>query len=278
MADHTAPKLDHENHLLLEQPLLRLPYELLRKNLRLAHYEVEKEGTHIKNTLKDTATGCVNGRATQQDVLNSLDSMIARMRGVKRKLVAFSEEEQRLHRHEEARVHHLAELYNIHSVEDVKYDVWSRTRLDRLLVDYLLRHGHNDSARALAEEKHIELLADVETFEQMSRIRKSLLNRNVSEALAWCTAGDTKKELRKINVSLWRAPAIITLLALVLTDTCPRRRAISNSCSDTNNTSNSSETDHAPGPATPSTTPGNTSCHTKTLTAKKSSEPVACWP
>lgn len=214
MADHAAPKLDHENHLLLEQPLLRLPYELLRKNLRLAHYEVEKEGTHIKNTLKDTATGCVNGRATQQDVLNSLDSMIARMRGVKRKLVAFSEEEQRLHRHEEARVHHLAELYNIHSVEDVKYDVWSRTRLDRLLVDYLLRHGHNDSARALAEEKHIELLADVETFEQMSRIRKSLLNRNVSEALAWCTAGDTKKELRKINVSLWLAPAIITPLAL----------------------------------------------------------------
>ncbi|KAH7037748.1 CTLH/CRA C-terminal to lish motif domain-containing protein [Microdochium trichocladiopsis] len=202
MADHTAPKLDHENHLLLEQPLLRLPYELLRKNLRLAHYEVEKEGTHVKNALKDTATACVNGRASQQDVLNSLDSMIARMRGVKRKLLAFSEEEQRLHRHEEARVRHLAELYSIHSVEDVKYDVWSRTRLDRLLVDYLLRHGHNGSARALAEEKNIELLADVETFEQMSRIRKSLLNRSVTEALAWCTAGDTKKELRKINSNL----------------------------------------------------------------------------
>lgn len=202
MADHSAPKLDLENHLLLEQPLLRLPYELLRKNLRLAHYEVEKEGAHVKNALRDTATSCVNGRASQQDVLHSLDAMIARMHGVKRKLLAFSEEEARLHRHEEARVRHLAELHAIHDVEDVKYDVWSRTRLDRLLVDYLLRHSHNESARALAEEKNIELLADVETFEQMSRIRKSLLNRSVTEALAWCTAGDTKKELRKINVGL----------------------------------------------------------------------------
>ncbi|KAJ1335534.1 macrophage erythroblast attacher [Microdochium nivale] len=202
MADHSAPKLDLENHLLLEQPLLRLPYELLRKNLRLAHYEVEKEGAHVKNALRDTATSCVNGRASQQDVLHSLDAMIARMHGVKRKLLAFSEEEARLHRHEEARVRHLAELHAIHGVEDVKYDVWSRTRLDRLLVDYLLRHSHNESARALAEEKNIELLADVETFEQMSRIRKSLLNRSVTEALAWCTAGDTKKELRKINSNL----------------------------------------------------------------------------
>ena len=40
----------------------------------------------------------------------------------------------------------------MHDVEDVKYEVWSRTRLDRLLVDYLLRHGYNESARALADE------------------------------------------------------------------------------------------------------------------------------
>ncbi|KAK6950469.1 GID complex subunit containing RING finger motif [Daldinia eschscholtzii] len=128
--------------------------------------------------------------------------MIARMRGVKRKLTAFADEEQRLHRHEEARVRHLNEVYSMYSVDDVKYEAWSRTRLDRLLVDYLLRHGYNQSARALAQEKGIEPLVDLDTFEQMSRIRKCILNRSVTEALAWCTAGDTKKELRKMDSNL----------------------------------------------------------------------------
>ncbi|KAH9900366.1 CTLH/CRA C-terminal to lish motif domain-containing protein [Xylariomycetidae sp. FL2044] len=202
MPDHDTSKLDHDNHILLDQPLLRLPVELLRKNFRSAHYEVEKDGTYVKNTLKETATASVGGKISQGDVLKNLDAMIVRMRGLKRKLTTFADEENRLKRQEEARVKHLAELYTMYSVDDVKYEGWSRTRLDRLLVDYMLRNGYNSSARALAEERGIELLVDLETFEQMSRIRKSLLDGSVTEALAWCTAGDTKKELRKMDSNL----------------------------------------------------------------------------
>ncbi|KAI1128090.1 CTLH/CRA C-terminal to lish motif domain-containing protein [Nemania abortiva] len=202
MGDHESSKLDHENHLLLDQPLLQLPVELLRKNLRSARFEVEKDGSFVKETLKKTATDSVNGRISQADVVKTLDSMIARMRGVKRKLTAFAEEENRLHRHEEARAKHLAELYTMYSVDDVKYESWSRTRLDRLLIDYLLRQGYVDSARELAQARGIELLVDVDTFEQMNRIRQCILNGSVQEALAWCTAGDTKKELRKMDSNL----------------------------------------------------------------------------
>jgi macrophage erythroblast attacher len=189
-----------------DQPLLQLPVELLRKNLRSARFEVEKDGSFVKETLKKTATDSVNGRISQQDVLEKLDQMITRMRGVKRKLTVFSEEENRLHLHEEARVKHLAELYSMYSVDDVKYEGWSRTRLDRLLTDYLLRQGYNDSARELARERGIELLVDVDTFEQMNRIRKCLLKGSVQEALAWCTSGDTKKELRKMGVCCHSRP------------------------------------------------------------------------
>lgn len=127
--------------------------------------------------------------------------MLARARGVKRKLTGFAEEERRLYRHEAARVKHLSEIYSMQSFDDVKYETWSRTRLQRMLVDYLLRQGYGESARMLARDGRIEELVDVETFEQMARISSSLRNGSVMEALAWCTAGDTKKELRKMDVS-----------------------------------------------------------------------------
>ena len=88
----------------------------------------------------------------------------------------------------------------MHSLDDVKYEGWSRTRLDRLLVDYLLRYGYKESATALAKEKNIQDLVDVETFIQMSKIRENLRNGRVTEALVWCN--ENKKELRKLEVSL----------------------------------------------------------------------------
>jgi macrophage erythroblast attacher len=152
----------------------------------------------VRNGLKDTANSSLSNASTPDDVLKSLDSMISRMRGLKRKLTACAEEETRIQRHSLSRVKHLGELYSMQSLDDVKYAAWSRTRLDRLLVDYLLRNGYKESATALAQEKGIEELVDVETFIQMSRIMESLRSGKVNEALAWCT--ENKKELRRTNV------------------------------------------------------------------------------
>jgi macrophage erythroblast attacher len=170
----------------------------LRKNFRSAHFTIEKDTSTLKTLLKDSATAAVSGRASQQDVLRNIDAMITRMRGVKRKLTTYAEEEARLHHQTAARITHLDELYSMSSVDDVKYEAWSQRRLDRLLADYLLRHGFNQSARELAEEKNMQDLVDVETFVNMSRIREALLRGSVTEALAWCT--DNKKELRKMEV------------------------------------------------------------------------------
>jgi hypothetical protein len=116
------------------------------------------------------------------------------------------------------------------SLDDVKYEEWSRTRLDRLLVDYLLRYGYKDSATALSKEKGIEDLVDVETFVQMSRIRESLRSGRVVEALAWCA--ENKKELRRMDVI---TPSRKSKPHLTLP------RVISNSCFASNNTSSLSE-------------------------------------
>ncbi|CAM1502991.1 Fc.00g077670.m01.CDS01 [Cosmosporella sp. VM-42] len=200
MGDHEYSAIKHNEHLLLDQPLLRLPSELLRKNFRSAHFTIEKDTTALKTLLRDSATAAVSGRASQQDVLKNIDTMLARMRGVKRKLTACAEDEARLHNQAAARIAHLNDLYSMHSVEDVKYESWSRKRLDRLVADYLLRRGYNDTAKELAVQRNMEDLVDVETFASMSRIRDALKQGSVTEALAWCT--DNKKELRKMDSKL----------------------------------------------------------------------------
>ncbi|CAG9944654.1 unnamed protein product [Clonostachys rosea f. rosea IK726] len=200
MASHESSAIKHNDHLLLDQPLLRLPNELLRKNFRSAHFVIERDTSALKNLLKESATAAVSGRASQQDVLKNLDAMITRMRGVKRKLSQYAGEEARLHEHTAARIQHLDDLYGINTVEDVKYESWSRKRLDRLIADYFLRNGFHESAKQLAKERNMERLVDVETFESMGRIRLALLGGSVTEALAWCA--ENKKELRKMECKL----------------------------------------------------------------------------
>ncbi|TGO28602.1 hypothetical protein BPAE_0025g00110 [Botrytis paeoniae] len=200
MADSITTKLNPETHLILDQPLLRLPLELLKKNFKVVHFNLEKESASVKTALKETTDASLNAHASPDDVLKNVDSMLTRMRGLKRKLQSCAEEEKRLQTQSAARIKHISSLYEIKSLEDVKYEEWSRTRLDRLLVDYLLRNGYKDSATALAQEKNIEELVDVETFVQMSRIKDSLCKGKVTEALAWCS--ENKKELRKMESNL----------------------------------------------------------------------------
>ncbi|KAF4341427.1 macrophage erythroblast attacher [Fusarium beomiforme] len=200
MGDHESSQIKYTEHLLLDQPLLRLPSELLRKNFRTAHFTIEKDTAALKTLLKDSATAAISGHASQQDVLRNIDAMVSRMRGLKRKLNASAAEEARLHKQTAARISHLDELYKMDTIEDVKYETWSRKRLDRLLADYLLRHGYNDTAKELAEQRGITDLVDMDTFAAANRIRDSLLNQSVTEALAWCT--DNKKELRKMESKL----------------------------------------------------------------------------
>ncbi|KAI4154089.1 MAG: hypothetical protein LQ341_000428 [Variospora aurantia] len=187
MAEVTSTKLNPESHLLLDQPLLRLPAELSRKNFKSAALHVEHDRKALLGTLKATANDSLAGRKSASESLDSLDTMINRMRNLKRKMEGFHEEERTIHRQTRARLEHLHDLYRIPSLADVKYDEWSRVRLNRLLVDYLLRSGYGESAAALAKEKRIEDLVDLDIFVQCHRVEESLRGKSTHECLAWCS-------------------------------------------------------------------------------------------
>lgn len=122
--------------------------------------------------------------------------MIARMEKLKRKLEVLHAEEQALHDQSAKRIQHLEELYHIPSLVDVKYEQWSRTRLDRLTVDFLLRAGYSDTASSLATSKGIEHLIDLDTFTSCQKIADSIQKGDTTEALAWVR--DNRESIKKL--------------------------------------------------------------------------------
>jgi macrophage erythroblast attacher len=178
-----------------DQPLLRMPYELSRRNFKNAQRVIEHQSANVLLTLT-AATKSASKASAPDATLESLDSMISRMQGLKRKLEVLHEEEQRIHKSAKARLQHLQDLYEVKSLVDVKYNEWSRTRLSRLLVDYLLREGYPESAAHLAQSKGITDLVDVDAFVSCHKIERSLREgMSTTLALEWCK--EHGKELKK---------------------------------------------------------------------------------
>ncbi|ODM23566.1 Protein fyv10 [Aspergillus cristatus] len=199
-AELTSTKLDAENHLLLDQPLLRLPHELARRNFKSVQRVVEREKENVLPALKDAANNSLSGSHTPDQALAALDAMISRMQGLKRKMENLQGEEKKVQDQSKKRIQHLESLHQIPSLVDVKYDQWSRTRLDRLMVDHMLRSGYSESAKQLAQEKGIEDLVDINVFMQCQRIANSLRRGETKEALQWC--GENKAGLKKSQYNL----------------------------------------------------------------------------
>src|SRR5436305_9497841 len=106
-AELTTIKLNADSHLLLvrlhastpilkgygsdssikqDQPLLKLPHELVRRNFKTGQRYVERERDYIIPALKDTANASLSSMQPPDQTLASLDAMIARMQTLKRKL------------------------------------------------------------------------------------------------------------------------------------------------------------------------------------------------
>jgi macrophage erythroblast attacher len=172
-----------------------MPYELSRRNFKNAQRVIEHSSSNMTSSLA-SATKAASKTSSPAATLESLDAMLAKMNTLKRKLETLHEEEMRIHQSAKARLRHLQDLYDVHSLVDVKYDEWSRTRLSRLLVDYLLREGYSESAAHLAQSKGISELVDVDAFVACHRIERSLREgMSTSLALDWCK--EHSKELKK---------------------------------------------------------------------------------
>lgn len=152
---------------MFKQSQIRIDHEQKKQTELLRAAAKSASSTNVENTTK------------------SIDEMLNRMESMKDELQKLHDEEQSLHEQTAKRIEHLQALYEIPNLLDVKYENWSRVRLDRLIIDYLLRAGYSDTAAALASAKGVESLIDLDTFRQCHKVADSILQGSTTEALKW---------------------------------------------------------------------------------------------
>lgn len=65
-------------------------------------------------------------------------------------------------------------------------DHYFETKLNRMIVDYLLREGFFESAREYVEQMKIHEYCDLDVFAETDGVLKSLDERRLQEGLQWC--------------------------------------------------------------------------------------------
>eukprot|EP00271_Cylindrocystis_brebissonii_P003591 TRINITY_DN14734_c0_g1_i1.p1 TRINITY_DN14734_c0_g1~~TRINITY_DN14734_c0_g1_i1.p1 ORF type:complete len:411 (+),score=105.09 TRINITY_DN14734_c0_g1_i1:297-1529(+) len=208
-AAHPSASLPNEaalESIKMEQQLVRVPFEHLKKYIRVTARLVEKDvGAVVTGVSEAAEKGLSAEEATRQ-----LDNLLARLHGLKRKLDASCKQEQEQCQRCKARADHLVAM-NVGAKEEA--EKWDCMRVNRLLIDYMLRSAYYDSAQMLAKVSGLQDLADTAIFVDARKVIDALRRHDCSEALAWCSAN--KYRLKKSKSSLEFQLRIREMLELV---------------------------------------------------------------
>lgn len=141
--------------------------------------------------------------AARAEMLKTVDGMLSRMRGLKRKLADLELQSEKSLRVVQTRIDHLAALPE--SMDSPEYAGWARKRLSHHLVDYFHRASPplKRSAKALAEEEGIVDLVDDELWDEMAKVERGLDEQSLDEILSW--VGENRTALKKTKVSCKRS-------------------------------------------------------------------------
>lgn len=176
-----------------ETPFLKVPLEGL------------KRAAKDRKSIIDEATEAVNGLAanpgSDMDELAALESLVSKLQGLKRKLAEVSRTEKEDAHRCKARLEHLR---SVGPFPKSGITAWNKPRLDRILIDHLLRCGHLQVACELAHSSGSTDLVDIHLFLGAQRVVQALRNHDCTEALAWCAENSSrlKKNKSKFEFSL----------------------------------------------------------------------------
>ncbi|XP_015424418.1 PREDICTED: macrophage erythroblast attacher isoform X1 [Myotis davidii] len=127
-------------------------------------------------------------------VVSLLDGVVEKLSVLKRKAVESIQAEDESAKLCKRRIEHLKE----HSSDQpAAASLWKRKRMDRMMVEHLLRCGYYNTAVKLARQSGIEDLVNIEMFLTAKEVEESLERGETATCLAWCH--DNKSRLRKMK-------------------------------------------------------------------------------
>jgi hypothetical protein len=86
------------------------------------------------------------------------------------------------------------------SINSIDQNRFFSVKLDRMLVDFMLREGLYQTAISFSKQTHIEDFVDVEIFVSAKKALDGLQQHNCKEALKWCS--ENKSKLKKLENDL----------------------------------------------------------------------------
>ncbi|KAB7496490.1 Macrophage erythroblast attacher [Armadillidium nasatum] len=176
----------------IEHPTLKVPYEVLNKRFRLAQKSIDRELCHVTNAVSELEKVLISDTKDKNQITSLIGGVMEKLNSFKRKAEDVTQEEIECGRVIKRRVEHLKEH---DSTSPAVICQWRKLRLDRLLMEYVLRAGYYNTASELIKGSPIKDLTNLDIFLVANDVEISLKNKDTSKCLAWCH--DNKSKLRK---------------------------------------------------------------------------------
>ncbi|GAM20646.1 hypothetical protein SAMD00019534_038210, partial [Acytostelium subglobosum LB1] len=181
----------------LERHLLKAPVESINKSFRQSQKMLEKEMTTVVTAINDLNKKKNN--LSKDDAKTTIDKLLTRMQTLKRRVEETRDDEDAQIKRFKTRLDHLRGVCNNHSDQYINQE-FNVKRVDRILVDYLLREGYYDTAIKLADTSNITELVDIDVFLSSKKVISGLEKHDCTEALAWCN--ENRSKLKKIDSTM----------------------------------------------------------------------------
>ncbi|WBW75203.1 GID complex subunit Gid9 [Schizosaccharomyces osmophilus] len=185
-----------EQQFMLEKPGILLSFEQLRLNFKLELRQLE----HESHAMSSTLTALLQESIPIESKVQEIDSLVSRNRNLKKKMVQLREAEEMHIQRTRLRLQFINTLSQIEDLDSPEYLDWSRTRLNRLIADYMLANGYHDSAIKLCKNSDLFEMVDIDIYKRYQQILDSILRRELKEVLAWCA--EHRSILKKISSTL----------------------------------------------------------------------------
>ncbi|KAL4858795.1 hypothetical protein ACK3TF_001186 [Chlorella vulgaris] len=186
---------------LLDGGAVSVPFEVLKRVTRNRKYDIEAAEEILRSIETDAGSqgspSSPAAVATRGQAIERLAQHEDALQRLRASLEDISEVEGRELASCQARLQHLRNLGPAPKEGQVE---WNRRRIDTLLVDHMLRSGHNRAAKALAAEAGIQALVELPLFDTAQSVAQPLYAHSCRQALAWCEA--QRVRLRKAKSKL----------------------------------------------------------------------------